>query len=1088
MSFKDIRSRESKANAEADRAASEAILGAKSKADGWFSAALDKLAGIGAEAKEQVKTASSEKSSGPRIAPQMPVVDKGGVAGSVRNLGRIAEGRSRSAEDAIAKARDMVAEAASKAGLSGADILFLRADVSRWDDGNGKPQTGRLAFQIPFKSPYGDPRTVYANVDIVMGDLLPPRHFEDGLNKRYAFDGSGVKELLEGVRFDTISNPRGAPEQKFMPEVLSPDGIPGRVSSRGGIGIERRASGAPLVRTASKEHAPKRAAEGLVRSIADETIQAEAQQVALPPTSPEDLERISAEREKRKPSSGLHDAANPEKTTEYPQGDQAPGFSTLAKSAAAAAMKECVDCLLEADVRWLNFRDLVMILKQCGQEKEVDFDSAAEELGKSGIVLFRTAAASEGDPIGAVRRRLAWRSRRAAGEVSEGGRTQASFQMPTSLGAVEIREWQELEDKRKKMWQEILEREQENRERQLPAYANIDYAPVQEVERLMQAMIDTAKSRKDVEDVPPPVDMAQEEQAAFPKPPEAPGAGGPEPGTLMPEKGLGAVPASRVRGIRKVADAADMKDQGAAMGDTLSGLSDKGVSAPGDKGAGEGRSGWFSSDAELPRFAAKPPVWRTKKITDPCSCGHMRDQHRQEVEYGACTADCGCSQFNPSDLEVGDRFAGKRTASQPLDNPEACKNCRWLMVPSDYCTLTEFRKERLPFCGAPKAKGVGFEYAVFRECVAYDPIVKSIPQKLDAKAPESQQTEADTEKKKVPSYKKAAYQPKTGEPCPCRPGVQRDNCPACEGTGQKIDFKKVRGPSDKKAAANEWWCEWCGGKISDANRGEFPDICSACSKGNKEKCEECGIGIGVRPIKEMLLCQKCSPPEPDSPQKGPSYKKAAKEHYAGKVQDWISKKIEFLMKEEGLTQEQAAGKAYGMARQKFPGHVPEKKASKAMSFRCSDGDQVGCGAKLEIVKDLPSPAAQVNYFEAKCPECGQLWEVSHDMESGETSSEPILEKGAAAVSSPASDSVAGKDSPTGHGLAVRKWCKDRGCFEPAGKSHPAHDWCTLWDTAVENLIMLPSGAVLPKSTAFQSSESQGEGGPQQFGRSPNQGG
>lgn len=37
-----------------------------------------------------------------------------------------------------------------------------------------------------------------------------------------------------------------------------------------------------------------------------------------------------------------------------------------------------------------------------------------------------------------------------------------------------------------------------------------------------------------------------------------------------------------------------------------------------------------------------------------------------------------------------------------------------------------------------------------------------------------------------------AYQPKTGARCGCRPGVQRDNCPACEGTGWRIDFAAIR--------------------------------------------------------------------------------------------------------------------------------------------------------------------------------------------------------------------------------------------------------------------------------------------------------
>jgi hypothetical protein len=36
------------------------------------------------------------------------------------------------------------------------------------------------------------------------------------------------------------------------------------------------------------------------------------------------------------------------------------------------------------------------------------------------------------------------------------------------------------------------------------------------------------------------------------------------------------------------------------------------------------------------------------------------------------------------------------------------------------------------------------------------------------------------------------YQPKTGAKCGCKRGVQRDNCPNCEGTGMVIDFKAIR--------------------------------------------------------------------------------------------------------------------------------------------------------------------------------------------------------------------------------------------------------------------------------------------------------
>jgi len=36
------------------------------------------------------------------------------------------------------------------------------------------------------------------------------------------------------------------------------------------------------------------------------------------------------------------------------------------------------------------------------------------------------------------------------------------------------------------------------------------------------------------------------------------------------------------------------------------------------------------------------------------------------------------------------------------------------------------------------------------------------------------------------------HQPKTGQPCQCKRGQQRDNCPRCEGTGWVIDFQAIR--------------------------------------------------------------------------------------------------------------------------------------------------------------------------------------------------------------------------------------------------------------------------------------------------------
>lgn len=36
------------------------------------------------------------------------------------------------------------------------------------------------------------------------------------------------------------------------------------------------------------------------------------------------------------------------------------------------------------------------------------------------------------------------------------------------------------------------------------------------------------------------------------------------------------------------------------------------------------------------------------------------------------------------------------------------------------------------------------------------------------------------------------YQPRTGQKCSCKKGIERDNCPNCEATGWVIDFAAIR--------------------------------------------------------------------------------------------------------------------------------------------------------------------------------------------------------------------------------------------------------------------------------------------------------
>jgi hypothetical protein len=42
-----------------------------------------------------------------------------------------------------------------------------------------------------------------------------------------------------------------------------------------------------------------------------------------------------------------------------------------------------------------------------------------------------------------------------------------------------------------------------------------------------------------------------------------------------------------------------------------------------------------------------------------------------------------------------------------------------------------------------------------------------------------------------------AYSPKTGARCACKRGIERDNCPTCEGSGMVIDFKAIRDAAQK---------------------------------------------------------------------------------------------------------------------------------------------------------------------------------------------------------------------------------------------------------------------------------------------------
>jgi hypothetical protein len=150
-----------------------------------------------------------------------------------RPLGDLFYMRGKLTEEAMLKARDIVGKQVAKMNCPATDVYLLKTDISRFD-GNGTPTTGRISFQIPFMTAQGDSRTVYADVDIVLGSLMPPRYFSDGMNQKFAFSEEGVTSFLSGRDFEMMQNPKVTPETTFFE-------TPGHLASKSEIGIMKRA-------------------------------------------------------------------------------------------------------------------------------------------------------------------------------------------------------------------------------------------------------------------------------------------------------------------------------------------------------------------------------------------------------------------------------------------------------------------------------------------------------------------------------------------------------------------------------------------------------------------------------------------------------------------------------------------------------------------------------------------------------------------------------------------------------------------------------------------------------------------------------
>lgn len=67
-----------------------------------------------------------------------------------------------------------------------------------------------------------------------------------------------------------------------------------------------------------------------------------------------------------------------------------------------------------------------------------------------------------------------------------------------------------------------------------------------------------------------------------------------------------------------------------------------------------------------------------------------------------------------------------------------------------------------------------------------------------------------------------AYTPLTGNKCGCKRGIERDNCPNCEGTGKVINFRAIHANKQSKPAHTP--TPWTEGNSCTIRDSESADI------------------------------------------------------------------------------------------------------------------------------------------------------------------------------------------------------------------------------------------------------------------------
>ncbi len=995
---------------------SEKHAKAEAARKGWAADMVSRVVAAGQSLiakRDQVRTASAPERNTPFRNNQVEAVgrhDLGAQASGPRDISSIAAmDKDRQINNTVARARQLVQKKLSSMPIISPDINYLRAEISRWDDHTGQPQTGRISFQIPFSGPQGDPRTIYAAVDLVLGDLMEPRTFSDGINNVYAFDMSGLKQLFQGQDFDVVQSPKVVPDTKYVsPDFHSPDGIGGQVAAKDGPMLFRKASG-EMTRQAS-DAKPAIAREGLVRPLSRE-----ANQIA-----PKEPVGIEATKDRKPANAGTSFNVGTSAESNIPYNPHMQGGQSD-------------PTLASAEVREINWDGSIRTTATGNDLKKMLELAHAVTYGGHDYVV---EVWNEGKLVERI--------------ASSGKRENANLRFATAVRVIEAGKL-----KHEKPGGDEPKKEGAPAFDQVGAIMAFEQGSLDDegIIELFQHLVDTGlawqlqgsygRAAKQLLDQGLIRPANSDKQDAY---------GNTVKGKPRDDEGMEPTASVRTASLSKVIKDLNLLD--------MRMISFRDLIVMWKQHGQESSPSFDSASKELAK--AGIIVYRTAAAVNenvlPYRLAHAQ---RERLAAPAIDATTELPNAAPKAAEPGAAAApaspgqpapGGATGTPEIAPPAGLDTVEFRefqalldQYNNEWATVHEREMNNLK---NGNAAHMGIDYTN----------LQTIYDKIDAF---QQASKARKSEEIAGTPSDLAAQPKTNAP----PAPAEGPAAGSNGTGattlipDKGNGLAGQAPRLMRQAslAQALDMKEKGESIEDDDTEQKIKKKAAYDLDDDAKTQMNNMGM--------------DPGNPEQVKKFMGTFKKMSSH-SQKFPE-VCKNCKSLVVPNG----------YSALREFKHTRLPFCGAAKKPGVGFLHAYFRDCVGYDPIVKDIAQKV------DINAPESDQ---TEKDSKKGQ---KPIMDRAGSkfagtltAESLPSADpkSVRDKDGQTGVGLDIRKWCEQNGHYAPAGDVHPTHDWCTLWNTAVENLVMLPGGAVVPKSMSGQSSEPNGEGGPHQFGNTPNQ--